>query len=106
MNEHIIAKKWGGSDSLNNIANACSGCNGHKHDRIKGLDEETNEIVPLFNPRTNTWTEHFGWSKNYLTIIGFTPIGRVTINFLKMNRPLLINLRTILILSGEHPKEN
>ena len=35
------------------------------------------ETVPLFNPRTHRWDEHFRWEGYYLT--GLTPIGRATI---------------------------
>ena len=35
--------------------------------------------VWLFNPRTQTWFEHFHWSTDGLQILGLTPIGHATV---------------------------
>ena len=40
-----------------------------------------------------------------MDIVGQTPIGRATVEALKLNRQELINLRQLLIGAGEHPPE-
>ena len=34
---------------------------------------------------------------------GLTPIGRVTVALLRLNRDYVLNLRKLLMLAGEHP---
>jgi hypothetical protein len=63
----------------------------------------TRQLAPLFNPRIDKWSEHFQWSEDDLHIIGITPIGRATVNRLKMNREGNVNLRGLLILADLHP---
>jgi 5-methylcytosine-specific restriction endonuclease McrA len=60
--EHIKPKNAGGETSVENLAWSCSGCNGHKHAKIKGLDLETREKIALYNPRQQLWREHFEWA--------------------------------------------
>ena len=84
--EHIISKKHSGSSDLKNLAWACFHCNVCKGTDIASYDAETGELSPLFNPRTQSWTEHF----ELLTdgrIIGKSPVGRVTVTLLQMNHP-------------------
>ena len=57
--EHIVPKKHGGTDNLNNLALACIDCNLHQGSNLTGYDPETGEITELFNPRTQRWTDHF-----------------------------------------------
>jgi hypothetical protein len=101
--DHIIATAKGGSDDLNNLASACSGCNGSKNDAIQALDLASGQIVPLYNPRKDIWAEHFRWNEQYTQLIGISPIGRATIDRLRLNRPSVVNLRIILRQVGEFP---
>ena len=57
--EHITPRARGGSDNLENLALACSPCNGRKAQATQGIDTETLTIVPLFNPRNDRWDRHF-----------------------------------------------
>ena len=57
--EHVIPRQHGGRDDLWNLALACLHCNVHKGPNLSGIDPETNKIEPLFNPRTDTWADHF-----------------------------------------------
>ncbi|MEO0375234.1 MAG: hypothetical protein AAF329_11545, partial [Cyanobacteria bacterium P01_A01_bin.17] len=50
-----------------------------------------------------TWTDHFVWSQDYLSIVGTTAIGRATIETLQLNRTGVVNLRKLLILARLHP---
>lgn len=103
VNEHIISIKEGGLTKLMNLAYACGGCNGYKADKIKGIDPDTDNLVPLFHPRKQIWPEHFRWSDNKINIVGLTATGRATVHLLKMNRKGLLNLRRLLLKNKEHP---
>jgi hypothetical protein len=47
--EHIIPTVRGGLSTLDNLALSCSGCNGHKYDKIAGFDTISEEMVPLYH---------------------------------------------------------
>jgi hypothetical protein len=57
--------------------------------------------VALFNPRTQTWSEHFRWESEFLAAI--TATGRATIRALSMNRPLIVAIRKEEASRGRHP---
>lgn len=101
--EHIISLAAGGTDDEDNLALACQGCNGAKHDNISALDPATGERVPLYHPRRDHWPEHFRWSAGYTLLIGLTPTGRATIEALDLNREGVVNLRQVMSLAGKHP---
>jgi len=101
--DHVFPRSKGGSDDLDNLALSCQGCNACKYNRIEVPDPQTNQVVPLYNPRTDVWTQHFTWSEACTDILGLTPIGRATIKALQLNRSGNQNLRQILSLLGEHP---
>jgi 5-methylcytosine-specific restriction endonuclease McrA len=81
--EHIIPKQHGGTDNSANLALACHHCNHHKGPNLAGLDPDTDQIVPLFNPRTQRWVDHFELQGEW--VMGLTPIGRATVRVLAMN---------------------
>src|SRR4051794_15645178 len=56
---HLIARKHGGETISANLTLACFDCNRFKGPNIALLDPVTGELVPLFNPRTQRWSEHF-----------------------------------------------
>lgn len=91
--EHIIPKKHGGSDNIDNLALACIDCNLHKGPNLTGIDPETNEVTTLFHPRRHRWRDHFEWDGIY--IIGKTAIGRTTIRVLDMNADDQLALRSL-----------
>ena len=101
--DHIIPLSRGGSSDLNNLALACSGCNAHKHQRVSAPDPVDGREAPLFHPRQDQWTHHFGWDENYAQVIGLTPTGRATVEALQLNRPGVVNLRGLMRLAGKHP---
>ncbi len=101
--DHIIPRSEGGPTSLENLALSC-GCNSYKGDRTHARDPQTEQIVPLFNPRRQRWSRHFGWSDNFLLIVGRTATGRATVEALHLNRPELVNLRRALRNIREHPQ--
>ena len=91
--EHILPHKHGGSDAAENLALACIDCNLHKGANLAGMDAESGQITPLFNPRIDSWHEHFEWRG--IHILGKTPIGRVTVDVLNMNSDDQLALRSI-----------
>jgi len=76
--EHIIPESLGGATEDDNLWLACSLCNDHKNDRIAALDSLHGDIVRLFDPRHQLWSDHFAWTTAGDQIIGITPIGRAT----------------------------
>jgi HNH endonuclease len=96
--DHIIARQHGGPSLDNNLALACIHCNRFKGPNIAGRDSETGDIIRLFNPRTDTWSEHLEWTGPELK--GLTQIGRVTVTVLSMNAPEVIALRKALADEG------
>jgi len=101
--EHIIPIVQGGETSLDNLALACGGCNGHKYTKVEALDPATRKPALLYHPRVQQWQDHFSWSDDYLEVVGLTPSGRATVETLKLNRPGVINIRRLLRLAGQHP---
>lgn len=99
--DHVKPTKNGGHTSLNNLALACVSCSLHKSAKEFVTDNETNELVPVFNPRTQKWGDHFQWSQ--FEMVGLTATGRATIKALKQNRPLILAIREEEQILGRHP---
>jgi hypothetical protein len=102
--EHILPQVLQGSNDTDNLALSCQQCNRNKYVATAAIDPETTLPAPLYNPRTDDWREHFRWSADFLLIEGVSPTGRATIASLDLNREGVVNLRRVLMLSGEdHP---
>jgi len=93
--EHVIPRALGGPDDLDNLALACRSCNLRKADVRRARDPETRQLVELFNPRSQTWGEHFRLHARTFAIEGLTPTGRATVRRLGMNRPPAIKARRL-----------
>ena len=98
--EHIDPN---GSDDPENLCLACANCNLSKAQATTETDPETDEAVQLFNPRQQTWSEHFVWIDDGLRLEGLTPVGRATIVRLKMNMDRIVNARAVWVIAGVHP---
>ena len=96
--EHIISKQHGGTDDLNNLAYSCSWCNWKKGPNIATVLVEGGSLLPLFNPRNQTWSDHFRVEEG--AIIGFSDIAEGTIQLLEMNKAELIIERKELMEAG------
>lgn len=92
-----------GANVLDNLCLACWNCNNHKHSAVQAIDPQTGEVVELFNPRTQVWTEHFEWIDSSTRIHGLTSVGRATVTRLKMNRPAIVVARQRWADGGYHP---
>jgi hypothetical protein len=101
--EHLHPEAHGGATVRENLWLACTRCNDFKGDRIGAFDPETGETVPLFNPRTQIWTEHFAWSPDGTLIIGVTPVGRATVVALRLNNEYIVVARRFWVEAGWWP---
>mgnify|MGYP000364116087 CR=1 FL=1 len=87
--DHIIPITEDGQTTEENLALVV--------DPISGLE------VPVFNPRVQSWQDHFQWSDT--TIIGLTAAGRGTIEALNMNRPMILAIRAEEKIFYRHPPD-
>lgn len=101
--DHILPASVGGSTAQENLWLICTRCNQFKGSKTHAMDPQTGEVVSLFNPRTQVWTEHFGWSEDGTEIIGRTACGRATVEALHLNRELVILARQRWVSVGWHP---
>jgi hypothetical protein len=97
--EHIVAKQHQEDDSPRNLCLACARCNLQKGPNLSSLDEVSGEVVPLFNPRADTWDDHFEFQGPL--IVGRTSVGRATVRLLQMNQRRRVELRAELLRAGE-----
>ncbi len=98
--DHIHPRAAGGETMPDNLALACVSCSLRKGSRTQSIDPDTGESVPLFHPRLLIWAEHFRREDEWL--MGQTPIGRATVELLKMNRPIARAIRAA-IMKGNGP---
>jgi 5-methylcytosine-specific restriction endonuclease McrA len=99
--DHLIAFKHGGETSSANLVLACFDCNRFKGADIASLDPLTGELVPLFNPRTQQWAEHFQLDEYH--IIPLTAVGRATERLLKLNIAKRLQAREESTALGSYP---
>ena len=93
-------------DAEDNLWLACPICNGHKSDKTNYADPLTCQMVPLFNPRKQSWFQHFRWSEDGLRVIGLTTTGRATVAALNLdNDPRALVVRANWVAAGWHPPE-
>jgi 5-methylcytosine-specific restriction endonuclease McrA len=104
--DHLTPKSLGGSTTEDNLWLACSNCNDSKNKRVTAKDPLTGEDIPIFNPRTQIWNEHFEWNETYDVIIGKTAIGRTTVKALNLNLPEMVSARKIWVEAGWHPAKD
>jgi hypothetical protein len=101
--EHLIPIAAGGQTVRENLWRSCRPCNEVEGTRTHASDPEAGELVPLFNPRSQTWSEHFRWSEDGTVMLGLTAAARATIVALQLNRPMLVSARRRWALVGWHP---
>ena len=102
--EHIIPRSKGGNNDESNLWLSCPLCNRFKSDRTHWADDLTGQVVALFNPRTQRWSEHFQWTADGLRIVGNTPTGRATVALLHLSDdPHAIVVRSYWVAAGWHP---
>jgi HNH endonuclease len=99
--DHIMSVKHGGATHSTNLAYACVLCNRHKGSDIASIDPGSGELVKLFNPRLDNWSDHFqvdaGW------IIPISKCGEATTRLLRLNAPERMAERRMLQALGRYP---
>ncbi len=100
--EHIRSRRHKGETEQNNLCWSCPDCNTFKGTDIGSIDDETDQFVRLFNPRSQKWADYF--RLNGALIEALTPEGRVTVFLLRLNRPQHLMAREPLIRLGRYPR--
>lgn len=104
--DHVIPLSEGGATALDNLCLSCPTCNRYKANKLTAIDPVTGQRTALFHPRTQVWNTNFSWDEVGIYIIGITPVGRATVESLRINRPVLIQLRGYWIALGLHPPQS
>lgn len=99
--DHVVPLANNGPTTLENLALACVACSLYKGARQEAIDPQSGEEAPIFSPRRQVWSEHFRWEGE--RIVGLTATGRATVDALKMNRPIILAIRTEERVIGRHP---
>jgi hypothetical protein len=101
--DHIKPIAKGGTDDEANLCSCCRSCNMYKSTHTDGIDPDTGKVTPLFNPRNDTWSEHFRRSEDGTRVIGLTANGRVTVAVRQLNNETAIVARNNWVSVGWHP---
>ncbi|GAB4458321.1 MAG: HNH endonuclease signature motif containing protein [Armatimonadaceae bacterium] len=94
--DHIIAEKHNEQTSEENLAYACFFCNRNKGSDLGSYKPNTQDFVRFFNPRIDSWAEHFVIDPtDHATILSLTEIGEVTARIFGFNDPNRIQERQL-----------
>ncbi len=99
--DHIISEKHGGPTTAENLALACLCCNLAKGSDIASMDWDAGQIVRLYHPRADFWSDHFRLVD--CNIEGITSIGLVTVRLLGFNAEDRVEERKVLIEKNRFP---
>jgi HNH endonuclease len=101
--DHILSEKHGGRTEFDNLALSCTLCNRRKGTDLASVVPQTGRVVALFNPRVDSWPEHFRLSRDVLTIHPRTDVGTVTVRLLGFNDFHRQAERALLREEGRYP---
>ncbi|MDX2141492.1 MAG: HNH endonuclease signature motif containing protein [Chloroflexota bacterium] len=100
--DHIIAEKHGGETNALNLCLSCYWCNSYKGSDLSSVDWiDGGKIVPLFNPRQQSWDDHFALTGSRISPL--TSTGRVTVYLLRLNAEERLEERELLLALGSYP---
>jgi hypothetical protein len=99
--DHIISEKHGGQTEADNLAYACAFCNRAKGSDIGSIVQRTGSFVRFFNPRTDSWADHFAFDG--VTVVSLSDIGEVTARILDFNDNERLFERQTLQAIGRYP---
>jgi hypothetical protein len=99
--DHVVAEKHGGATVINNLALSCLPCNRRKGSDIAANDPKSGQLARLFNPRLQSWADHFRFVDAHIE--GLTSEGRATVDFLQLNSPQRVLERDELNRSRRTP---
>jgi len=60
-------------------------------------------MIPLYHPRQQRWSDHFGWSPDGTAVVGRSLIGRATVEALRLNNEYIMATRRIWVAAGWWP---
>lgn len=100
--DHIVAQQHGGETVESNLALACFVCNKHKGTNLTSIDPEGGQIVALFHPRRDQWSEHFRLDGERIEPLSAQ--GRATARLLQFNVPSRLVERKALFAAGRFPR--
>lgn len=101
--DHIIAEKHGGATHIDNLAYACFLCNNNKGSDIASVSR-SGVITRFFNPRTDSWVNHFRIDAD--TLVPESAIGEATERIFAFNTMSRVSERRGLQLLGRFPISN
>ena len=101
--EHIVPRVRQGADADHNLALSCRACNVKKAAFLEYEDPQTRDMVRLYHPRQDDWSEHFRVDDDRGTVEGRTPVGRATVACPHMNTPTQEAARRLWIRLGLFP---
>jgi 5-methylcytosine-specific restriction endonuclease McrA len=104
--DHLTPEALGGKTIEENLWLACWECNGRKASRVAAIDPISRELVPLYNPRTQAWGDHFRWTATGDQLLGLSPTGRATIRALGLNLTKRVVARQFWVKAGWHPPKD
>ena len=101
--DHIIPLVEGGKTHEENLCLCCPTCNRYKATHVAAIEPLTNKLYALFHPVYEKWDDHFYWNNNASILICKTATGRATIELLRINRSVLVELRKYWKELDMHP---
>ena len=100
--DHVRSLKHGGKTDADNLAYACPHCNQNKGSDVATFtDDENDTLVRFYNPRRDTWQDHFSVDNG--EIIPKSPVGKATATILDFDQPERLILRQALAKIGQYP---
>jgi hypothetical protein len=99
--DHIISRKHGGLSVVENLAYACVLCNRSKGTDVASVDGRSGEIVRLFHPRRDRWSDHFRLDGNLIRAL--SDVGAATAELLRFNATERLAERGLLQALGSYP---
>ena len=102
--DHIISEKRGGPTTADNLCCSCLFCNQAKGSDVGSIVPNTGQFVRFFNPRTDTWSDHFVLEAD-MRIRPLTDIGTVTERIRGFNSMGRLLERQSLHEEGRYPSD-
>ncbi|MEQ1604971.1 MAG: HNH endonuclease signature motif containing protein [Pyrinomonadaceae bacterium] len=99
--DHFVPTSRGGSEDVENLVLACRSCNVFKTYHLFGVLTDSAD-TRLYNPRSDSWDDHFRFDTVTAEIMGLTRIGIGTVNRLKMNSVFQVRARCYWLKT--HPR--